>query len=171
MPYMTPPTAVPGATLNAADWNTKVRDSIIAAAKPPACKVRRTTSQSIPTSTATAIAFSVEDWDTANMWSVAFPTRLIAPVAGFYSAKFSAAFDVNSTGIRQLWIRDNAGVIHGVHNSVGNTIWYVGSAISVDVNLAAAGYVECVALHTSGGSLLIHVDPLIIASLSLISLA
>lgn len=170
MAYSTPPTAVAGQKLLAADWNAKVRDSIIAAAKPPTCRVRRATSQSIPNNAATPISFSAEDWDTANMWAAGDPTKLYAPVAGIYLATFSASYAVNAAGVRQLYIIDNAGGIGGLLNALGNASWYVGGVVSGVFNLAAAGWVQCMANHTAGAALNLDVASLIVASLTLLSL-
>ena len=49
-----------------------------------ACKVRRSTTQSIPNTTLTAISWNTEDSDPFGMWDAATPTRLIGPWDGYY---------------------------------------------------------------------------------------
>ena len=166
--YTTPPTAVAGAKLTAADWNTKVRDSIIAVAKPPSCRVKRTTSHSIPNNVATAIPFTAEDWDTQNLWVVGNPTVLLAPVAGIYLATFTGAFAANAVGVRQMYISDSVGGIGAIWNAAGAAGWYQGSAISGIFTLAANGYVQCLVHQSSGAALNLDIAATITASLTLL---
>jgi hypothetical protein len=49
-----------------------------------ACKVRRSTTQSIPNTALTAISWGAADSDPFGMWDIATPTRLVAPWDGYY---------------------------------------------------------------------------------------
>lgn len=48
------------------------------------CKVRRSTAQSINSTTLTAISWDVEMSDPVGMWDAAQPTRFVAPWDGYY---------------------------------------------------------------------------------------
>lgn len=61
--------------------------------RPPMCRVRRTTIQSIPSGVQTAVAFDLARYDTDGMWSAGMPTRLTIQTAGRYHVGFIASFD------------------------------------------------------------------------------
>lgn len=168
MPYLTPLTAVAGATLSSVSWNTTVRDSIIATAKPPMCNIKRVTSQAIPNNVITSISFSTENTDTDNMWSLADPTKIFAPVNGIYLATFNAAFTIGGgVTARQLMINHSTSGIQALFPSVGNAVWYVGGAISGTFTMLANSFVQFNAFQLSGGSLDIDIAVPIVASLTL----
>lgn len=49
-------------------------------------RVYRSTAQSIPNTTLTALSWDTEVHDTADCWDIAQPTRLVAPFDGYYMA-------------------------------------------------------------------------------------
>lgn len=154
--YTTPPTATAGQTLAATDWNTKVRDSIEAAGRPGACRVRRSTSQAVGSGSISAVVFDVEVYDTGNMWAVGNPSRLTAPVNGIYAITFGAQFAINSTGARILFLQKTASAVTsyaGMFNSVGNATFYLGATVHAEDTMNAGDYFECMAYQASGVTL------------------
>lgn len=167
VPYATPPTAVAGQPLAAADWNAKVRDSIEHLAKPPRCIVSRDSLQSIPHNVVTLVIFNVEEVDTDGMWSAAQPTRLIAPVTGTYQFSGGGNFAANATGSRSIVLTKN-GVYIGGFTAPGST-WYCGTMLSLPVTANAGDYFELLLYQTSGAAL--NFDPIYTIQASLILIA
>jgi hypothetical protein len=118
-------------------------------------RVARTTNQSIANATVTAITFDAERYDTANLWVVGQPTRLTAPMAGWYAIGAHANHDANAVGIRSLFLRLNGATFIGAWEVNAGAAAGRGTAMSVDTvyQLAASDYVEAIVFQTSGGAL------------------
>lgn len=173
-----PAVTTPRTPVSAA-WGLGVRDDLEWLAKPPRARVSRSTSQSIPHNSSTAIAFDVEEYDYAAgnfggiaggaIWSAATPTRLIAPFTGTYITQGSGQFAANATGARIITLSVNGTTNISVSNGGGAAAWYVGSPISADIRLAAGDYVEMYAYQTCGGALNFDAAYPIWASLRLVA--
>jgi hypothetical protein len=122
---------------------------------PPACRVRRTTPQSVPTATETAVTFDAERYDTDTMHSTASLTsRVTFTTAGVYDVDGGVSFAANGTGLRQVGIRLNGTtylklVLTAVAAAGSSTIL----SVSTTYKFAAADYVELVVYQSSGGGL------------------
>mgnify|MGYP001582717897 FL=1 len=124
-----------------------------------ACRIRRTTNQSILNGTETAISFDVEDFDQGNMADlVAQPTRITIATAGIYMVGGWNAWAASTAGDRAIRIMKNgeaqpdaivmqdspAPLGAGVEPTrVLNTIW----------KFAAGDYIELFIVQSSGGAL------------------
>lgn len=107
--YTTPPTAVAGQPLAAADWNTKVRDSMDFLWKPPAAKVYHNAAQSMANNAVANVAFNSERYDNDTIHdNVTNNSRLTCQTAGIYDIRAQVEFAHNVTGIRVLYITLNA---------------------------------------------------------------
>ena len=75
----------------------------------PTARVRRTTGQSIPDSTTTAIAFTTETWKTvASMHSNSVNnSRLTAPIDGVYLITASVLWQGSTVGRRTIFLEVN----------------------------------------------------------------
>lgn len=155
VPYTTPPTAVAGQPLAASDWNTKIRDSLISIAQPPAAAVYRNTAQSIPNNTVTPISWLGAGAQTDTFWVVGSPTRLTCPagLGGKYLAVATPIYDINATGARLSAIYKNGVLHHSPMNSGGHASWYTSHQVLAVVDLVPGDYVECDVFQTSGGAL------------------
>lgn len=164
MAYTTPRTWTAGETVTAAIMNTHVRDNLaaIVAAQPliiPAARVTHDANQSIPNSSATAIAFNTETLDTDTMHDNSTNnTRLTCKTAGIYSIFAQARFASNATGDRILAI-----VLNGTTTLVNQRVPAVnGNVTSLNVyteySLAVNDYVEATAFQNSGGALNVQSD-------------
>lgn len=117
-------------------------------------RVRRSSTQSIPNNTATAISFTTEVHDTGDdNWSVGSPTRLTAQKTGSYITTGNLRWANNTSGRRQLQIRLNGSAIIGRielgPNSVGNADMH----ITAIYELSSSDYVELLAFQNSGAAL------------------
>lgn len=126
----------------------------------PRARAKRSTVQSIPTATWTAIGFDTEDRDTDSMHdTVTNNTRLTAKTPGLYLVRASVSFAPNAVGSRQIDI---------TKTTVGGTVTteaiqeatsestvgsYFDLTVTALVDLAAGDYVEAKAMQTSGGAL------------------
>lgn len=122
---------------------------------PVGASVRRTSVQSITDSTATAISFDVEDFDSGNLYiTVTQPTRLTAPSQGLYMITGSVAFAGSGAGVRQIYIKKNGStrIATGGAAGVAGTFSNNGSVATVAF-MNAGDYAELVVVQTSGGNL------------------
>lgn len=121
----------------------------------PTCRVYRTTDQSIPNNTQTAITFDAERHDTDGLHSTVSNTgRVTITTAGVYQLTGSAHFAGNATGYRELAIRLNGATLITRARELSPTA-AVGAALNVSTayNLGAGDYVEMTVHQTSGGAL------------------
>ncbi|HLG73656.1 MAG TPA: hypothetical protein VK009_24830 [Chloroflexota bacterium] len=76
----------------------------------PSCRVYRSSAQSIPNASQTALSFSSVRHDTmagiSPMWSAADPTHAIVRTPGLYVATACVEFDTNATGQRVVALFD-----------------------------------------------------------------
>lgn len=123
---------------------------------PPTAKVVRTTGQSIPNNTNTAVIWNTETWDTDNMVNLAtYNTRVTIQTAGKYSFNFHGFFYPNSTGIRRAMIYKN-GVYtpslafdnHSAASSGSDTV-----SFSFSDSCSVGDYYEVYVYQTSGAAL------------------
>lgn len=155
--YSTPPTAVAGFPLAAADWNAKVRDSMESVAKPDRCKVRRVAAFNVNNAVETAIPWDTEDYDSDALWAPGTPTRLTAPYSGLYVALMNIAFNVHATGARLYIIKKNGGTEAQIVMPGNPGGWHPVGQVAAEVFLAAGEYLEGFVYQNSGAVLGIHV--------------
>jgi hypothetical protein len=125
---------------------------------PPGCQVRRTTVQSIPNTTPTAVSFDAEDLDNDTMHDPASnPTRITCNTPGRYLISGIYGCDPNATGQRELRIVKNATgtSISGarVITKPDGTIGSVVVSPTMEVSLVAGDFLEMYIVQTSGGAL------------------
>lgn len=118
-------------------------------------RVRRTTDQTIGTSSTSAIQFdSTEDFDTASMHdSVTNNTRVYAPVTGCYLTGGGAEWESNSSGnARNLLIIINGTttIDNDLRSPVSGNVTRQ-TVASTPFEMQAGDYVELYAFQNSGG--------------------
>lgn len=117
-------------------------------------RVYRSTVQSLTTGTDTAISFNTERYDTAELWVVGQPTRLTAPIAGWYLIGGTIGFAANAdTNMRQLILYLNGATAIAGHNEPAVTGVVTRINAHAIYQLAASDYVEMVGRQNSGGNL------------------
>lgn len=122
----------------------------------PVCLLRHSTTQSIATSSDTALTFNTELHDIGAMHDAVNPTRVTIPSGqdGIYLISGNATFAVNATGIRRLQF-----IFNGVTTRSAQQVVPPASANGATVStsmvslLAAGDYVEVMAFQSSGVSL------------------
>lgn len=97
--------------------NAEVYQTVQWLLQPPMCKVRQTTTQSIPNTTYTGIIFQTEDADPYN-WHNANtnPTRLTPTFPGWYRGWFSAGFATTVGGNFRIGQARQNGIQAGERN-------------------------------------------------------
>jgi hypothetical protein len=125
---------------------------------PPAARVTHNANQSIPSDTATVLAFNAESFDTADLHdNTTNNSRLTAPVDGLYIATAGVRFVANNTGWRMVLLGRN-----GTFNTLGSDLRNAASdatattRLSVSsgpVQLQAGDYMEVRVQQSSGGAL------------------
>lgn len=156
MGYNDPPTAVAGFGLTDTDWNGKVRDSIIAVAKPDRTKVSRTAVLSIPNNAVTTVTWTQEDFDVGvGLWVPGAPTVFTVPAAlnaCYFELGFSGQFAINATGGRHASINRN-GTSLAAFNAPGSAAWYAGWSITTQ-HFAFTGDTFSASVYQSSGAAL-----------------
>lgn len=156
-PYVDPQTihnpnvsAVPPAS-----WGDTVRGDLEFLIAPPSVCAERTSNQSIPDSTPTAVQFNASDrWDTDAFHDTSTNnSRLVVPtgLAGRYEVRAFVQFATNTTGGRVAYIYKNGSLTrweNDSHPGSGNRINTVG-----EVELGVTDYIELMVYQSSGGSL------------------
>lgn len=145
-------------------WGDIVRDDLMALAAPPSVKVVRTTAQSIPDGSDTAVEWTDVQEDTHSMWSPTAPTELVVPTGwpGGYLVDFGAGWQINTVGLRHAEVfvfgsrvakqdtKDTCSTGECDHSlSLYLPNLAVGSHITARVRQASGGYLDLVAFDDS----------------------
>jgi hypothetical protein len=108
----------------------------------------------LTTGVAAALTFNTQRTNVGSLHSTGSnPSRLTAPVAGFYLVGGNGRFASNATGFRQFYLRLNGTTIFAIHTVDANSSTVTDIAITTGYQLAANDYVELVAAQNSGGNL------------------
>jgi len=102
----------------------------------------------------TALTFSGELFDTANLHGVTNTSRLTAPVKGLYMVTGSVRFASNTTGKRELYVMKGGSTLVQTESALplgGTNDTIMGITTLVSMN--AGEYVELLAYQGSGGTL------------------
>jgi hypothetical protein len=156
MSWTTPPTFTTGNTLTAAQMNTNVRDNPNFLHDPPMVLAGRSSAQSIPNNTATAINFTTGDvYDTDSMHSTSTnPSRVVANTAGVYLFWYFMEFaGVNTTGLREAYLMINGTNIITVNAERNPTASFTTLGGQATYLMAATDYIELIVAQTSGAGL------------------
>lgn len=157
--YVDPPTLPPGAVPSSTDWNTFVVRNIQYLREinlrqdPPACRVRRSTNQSIATGgTGSVITFDAERFDTDTMWSSG--SRITIVTAGLYTITGGALYAANSTGYRQTAIQLNGTTLLAADSKLAVTSpGATACSVAATYKMIVGDYVELLCFQNSGGAL------------------
>lgn len=114
----------------------------------------RTTNQTLPNATSTALTFPAELVDSDNFHATTGDTsKLVFPYNGTYLVKAQVAFASNSTGLRTVSIRKNGGVIVAADNKTAITGDETIFSVSILVDVIASEFVQVYAYQNSGSNL------------------
>lgn len=123
----------------------------------PAARAGRGANLATVTASTTVFAMDTEIFDTADLWDVANPERLTAPIAGIYQVSAGVRFSsTSSVGDRSLILYKGA---LGTPNEIGSSRAPAASTadtmatVSSLVTLAAGEYVQARVIQSSGGAL------------------
>jgi hypothetical protein len=155
VPYAIPPTAVAGQPLAAADWNTKIRDSIESIARPPSCVCYRNTDQAVGNAVISNAVWLGAAAQTDAFWSAAAPSRITIPagLGGTYLVTATPIFDINGVGGRYAAIMKNGLTVNNTVNSGGSASWYTQFQLTCPVICVPGDFLEIAVYQTSGGVL------------------
>jgi hypothetical protein len=122
--------------------------------------VTRTSNRSIASSTALAIPFNSERYDTAAMHDNATNnTRLTAPVTGIYAVTAQVQWALDADGIRELSLVRNETTPLADDDALPTDLPF-SQEVTTQVRLQAGDFVEAVVQQDSGGgSLDVEADP------------
>lgn len=155
MPYSSPATVSAGQVITST-WGNSVRTATNYLANPPACRVYRSTAQSIAHNTNVAVTFDSERFDPTGMHSTSSNTsRITISDAGLYvvggGGRLAAATDytriqitlfVNGATVIQQQDDPDPGTANVTRGYTVQTLW----------KFAASDYVELLFYHTNGAS-------------------
>lgn len=149
------PSAITGGALSGGASTSAPRLDHLHTLTVPACRVHRTTDQSIPDATVTAVTFNSETYDTDTMHSTASNTsRITFTTAGIYLVTASVYWPPNATGLRTVHIRKNGSTYLAIdQRPTAGAAFSTAMSTSTSDSFAAGDYVECVVWQNSGGAL------------------
>lgn len=159
--WTTPRTWASGDVVTAAMLNAHLRDNLLVLAHGNEyyVKVYLDGSASIPNNTSTSVSWTTVEFerhDASAMWSVANPTRLVAPIAGKYAVALNVEWRSNATGIRSCSLVRNSPALTLPGQAQNSDSEAVNTSSYFEVDLAAAAYVEAKVLQASGAALDLH---------------
>jgi hypothetical protein len=120
------------------------------------CVTRRTSNQSIPNTTETAVSFTSEDFDSdAYHDNSTNPSRITIPSAlgGTYWVYAGIKFDGNATGVRYIGIQKNGSGTNLARVDQDGTTQDQSLFVGQTMQLSASDYLEIYAYQSSGGAL------------------
>ena len=139
-----------------ASWGTMVNQNLLHLRNSPeTASAVRSTTQTINNETITAVSFTTELWDNANMWQSPNPTRFRSPVGGRYLFIAFVSFQANATGQRIVYLRSSrgGGDMFGIQRQDAATSGTTVLCCAGIVSLPAGEYVEVCVYQNSGGPL------------------
>lgn len=146
MAYVTPQTWSSGQRPTAAQLNQDLRDNVAFLANPPACRIFRSTTQSITSGTEATLAFDSEQFDTDTMHSTVSNTeRITINTAGIYVFSWGTQFAVDGDYTNAYtYLRLNGATVVGWGSSIGTYGAGVGPLLTgaSTYKCAAADYFE-----------------------------
>ncbi len=115
------------------------------------CFVYNSTTQSFGATTLTYMTYDSEAWDTNGYHAGGNPTRLVAPVTGYYRVTAGIWYATTTGTNYVLFDKNHAGAFirGGAINSNGGTS---GVQADTEVLLTAGDYIEAVGYHTEAGT-------------------
>jgi len=139
-----------------ASWGAMVNQNLLHLRNSPeTVAAYRNTPQTINNATVTAISFTTELWDNANMWRSPYPTRFWATVGGRYLFTVFVSFQTSGAGKCAVYLRSSreGGSSFGIHRQEATSGGATVLCCSGIVGLPADNYVEVYVEQTSGGPL------------------
>lgn len=122
----------------------------------PVSRIERTTSQSIPNNTPTAITFTSVALDSHSMFDAGNPTRLTIPIAGIYVFGFNGKWSF-STAQTETFFRANGSQDLDRQSQYDTVIQDPDFNTAYQWFFQPGEYIEVVVLQVSGGNLNINV--------------
>jgi len=118
-------------------------------------RLTKSANQSISNSTATAISFNGETYDTDGFHDNSTNnTRITIPSGkdGYYLIYGNIGWGINATGRREFSLRKNTSTTLSDGGTGPTSGAYVSNIFSIVLNLAAADYIELFGFQTTGGA-------------------
>jgi len=143
-------------------WRTDKTDTeiytgstwVVGGLNAPYAQIGRSTDQSIPNSTLTAVLWTTEVSDSHSGHSTVTNTsRYTATVAGLYQVSCSLPWDPNATGVREMFFRVNNTTSTPGDRAQASTVATIMTSSTRLLRLAVNDYVEVVVWQNSGGAL------------------
>jgi len=124
------------------------------------CRVKRTSTQTIPNNTITPIIFDTENYDTDNMWEgVSSPSRITIRTAGIYLITGQVHWLTNAAGMRAELLRHNIdGYIVQVRTGMDPSTWIWRGPITTIYQCAVGNTLELQVYQNSLGNLDVGYD-------------
>lgn len=113
--------------------------------------VYSTANQTIATDVPVAIEFDAVSYNPVGMWNSIAPTKLFAPIAGYYIATGVTTWDIQLAGSYFInFIQINATTPFAISNHVRSATTQIAIPCTGMTYLAAGDYVELYASHDVG---------------------
>ena len=156
MPYVSPAAVVSGAVISKTTFGDVVKADLDYLANPPACRVYRSGTQSIPNTTRTAVTFDSERYDTNNMHSTSVNTnRITVNTAGLYMISGHVGFSTSTVGFRIAYIIVNGTLQIAIQSTNVRTDGFLDMSVATTWKAAVNDYFTLEVYQSSGGAQLL----------------
>lgn len=131
-----------------------VQSTLLAALSRKACRATSFSAQSIPNLTLTSLAYTLEDYDTDNIFNIGTSTtNFVIQTAGIYLMVGTVRFSTNATGDRQVLVAKNGVPITQGQETIGVTGVQTQITVSEIDKCAVSDVLTLRVSQTSGGAL------------------
>jgi len=146
-----------GDTPTAANFNAQIRDNLLNLrnCKAALAVVRLNANESILNITTTYVPWDEAVINHGTLWAIANPTRLTAPVTGWYVCWFNVRWKQDADGDRLITVRKNGTTTYEVcaNRSLSDGDRGPHQSGYIELALSATDYVELGVYHSAGGAL------------------
>lgn len=146
--WTTPTTWAAGDRPTHDDFNAQIRDNLLNLrnCRGVAAITRLDANAAITVGTATALSWGSAPLNMGSVWDSGTPTRLTAPVTGWYAASGFFRWDGGNSGQRRHDVRQSGGFTYRGHTTSRISDGSRGTAVSLymELNLDAGNYIEFV---------------------------
>jgi len=146
------------------DMKSRIDDVLTWLNNPPMIRLRKTTAQSIPNTTTTAVIWDYVEVETENMWDATAPTRIKPQTPGWYVGNAGYSFSANTSGYREMSVLKNGVTTCAVirtknkaYADSGETVVSRGNLFLEQFN-GTTDYIEQHVWQNSGGALSVISD-------------
>lgn len=126
---------------------------------PVSANLRRSVDLVVANNTPTALSWTQVVSDIGLGWDPGQPTRLTAPVSGFYWISLTLEWSTSGASVRDCWFLVNGVATVAASREMGSSVGNVRQQLVHGIQLSAGDYVEAIVAQSTGGNLTVLAVP------------